>query len=248
MGLFDKISPLFQGKEEGTPNLSDIERWLKEVEKVKAPTPITDGVLKELEEKRKAAEDYAGNSLEIGQLMPDGTVYFGKCATDSNGKSLGKIFNMFAAIKDLEDIATYNDTLKKVADPKGLHGHNGTNYATDKEFYAALRDGSYNSGWIIPPINILNGKGADGKMTTPDNLYAHKNKGALKDTFKMTTSGDGSDSPDWYWSSTQSPDDSSDVYSVRFSDGGRHWLLNGYRRFSCRPVRLVAATAAPALG
>mgnify|MGYP000931664823 CR=1 FL=1 len=219
--------------------MSDIERWLKEVEKVKAPTPITDGVLKELEEKRKAAEDYAGNSLEIGQLMPDGTVYFGKCATDSNGKSLGKIFNMFAAIKDLEGIATYNDTINKVADPKGLHGHNGTNYATDKEFYAALRDGSYNSGWIIPPGNILGGKDVDGKYTTPDNLYAHKDKGALKGTFKMITSGVFLDSPDWYWSSTQLPAYSSYVYLVRFSDGNQYWDHKDGLRLSCRPVRLV---------
>ena len=201
---------------------------------------------------------------DIGKEIKGEGIYLGTYTpVDRDGVSLKKVFNVFAAPEDLfiegsepvsflqnifkttkatttQRIETfkYVDALKHVKVLKNFHGHDGTDYATDKELYAALKDGAYNGGWIIPTRDILHGKDVDGKNTTPDNILAHKDKGSLKGTFKMATSN-GSDCPHWYWSSTQHPDLSSCVYSVRFSDGHQGWDLNDTNRLSCRPVRLV---------
>lgn len=69
-------------------------------------------------------------------------------------------------------------------------------------------------------------------------LYDHKDAiGGFK------TSNGGSDYPDWYWSSTEDRDHSSYVHDVRFSDGDESWVHKDHGRLSCRPVRLVAASA-----
>ena len=62
-----------------------------------------------------------------------------------------------------------------------------------------------------------------------------------RDASFCTTESTGSDSPDWYWSSTELRVNSSIVHSVRFSDGNEGWLLKDDVRLSCRPVRLVVA-------
>jgi hypothetical protein len=146
----------------------------------------------------------------------------------------------------------YVDTVKHIAGLKNWHGHDGTNYATDKEIYAALKDGSYKGGWIIPPRELLVGTEPDGPggvrkgtVIQPDNILAHKDKGVLKDTFKTATAS-GSDYPNypsWYWSSTEYRVFPSSVWVVRFSDGYEYWLLKDDLRLSCRPVRLVACKA-----
>lgn len=61
-----------------------------------------------------------------------------------------------------------------------------------------------------------------------------------------TSDKGGSGFPDWYWSSTEDRDFSSCVLVVRFSDGNELWIHKDYVRLSCRPVRLVAASSAPA--
>jgi hypothetical protein len=77
-------------------------------------------------------------------------------------------------------------------------------------------------------------------------LQKNQNEGTLKGTFK-TAAASGSDYPDWYWSSTEHRDDPSGVWAVRFSDGYGGWDPKDNLRLSCRPVRLVAASA-PAPG
>ena len=158
-------------------------------------------------------------------MIPGQGIFLGRYAPkDREGNSLGKIFNVFAAPEDLTDatgnkgIFKYVDAVKRIASLKNWHGHDGTNYATDKELYMALKNGSYNGGWIIPTRDLLSGKDVDGNTTQPDNLYAHKDKRDLSGTF-TTAAASGSDYPDWYWSSTEHRDDPSDVHSVRFSDG-----------------------------
>lgn len=58
-----------------------------------------------------------------------------------------------------------------------------------------------------------------------------------------TTSSSGSDFPGWYWSRTEHRNDPDGVYVVQFSSGGGGWSLKDNVRLSCRPVRLVAASA-----
>lgn len=74
-------------------------------------------------------------------------------------------------------------------------------------------------------------------------LYNNQTKSALNGTFNTSSDKEsGSDFPDWYWSSTESRDDSSYVHIVRFSDGNAHWNHQDFTRLSCRPVRLVEAS------
>jgi hypothetical protein len=182
---------------------------------------------------------YGASNLNPGDRMPDGTIYVGQYKPkDRDGNSLRKTFNVFAAPEDLPQVMKYDDTVKHIAGLKKWHGYNGTNYATDKEFYAAVKDGSYNGGWIIPTCDILIGNDVDGKATTPNNLYAHKNTGGLTGTFK-DRAWRGYDTPHWYWSSTERRRDLPRARSVRFSDGNEDWDHKDYFCFSCRPVRLV---------
>jgi hypothetical protein len=187
--------------------------------------------------------------LQPGQKMPDGTIYLGKYTPkDRAGNSLRQTFNVFAAPEDLPETMTYDNTVKHIAGLKNFHGYDGTNYANDSELYAAIKRGSYKGGWIIPPRDILRGNDVNGKATTPDNLYAHKNTGALKGTFNEAAGG-GPDRPRWrYWycSSTALRDNSSYVHYVRFSDGIEICFHKDLIHLSCRPVRLVAASRTPA--
>jgi hypothetical protein len=193
-------------------------------------------------------EPKAGDKMEDGQ-----GVFLGQYAPkDRDGNSLGKIFNVFAAPQDLTDASgkketfKYVNAVKRIAELKNWNGFDGTHYATDKELYDALKNGSYNGGWIIPTRDLLSGKDVNGNATQLDNLYAHKDKGALAGTFCMAASS-GSVFPVCYWSSTEHRDYSSVVHIVRFSDGGEFWFRKDIGRLSCRPVRLVTAQS-PSLG
>ena len=179
------------------------------------------------------------NSDDIGKDIEGEGIYLGTCApVDRDGVSLKKVFNVFAAPEDLPETMKYVDAVKYITLLKKWNGYDGTNYATDKELYTALKDGTYNGGWIIPTRDILHGKDVDGKDTTPDNILAHQDTGSFKGTFKMAASS-GSDCPDWYWSSTEDRDNPSGVWVVRLSDGNDFWGPKDGLRLSCRPVRLV---------
>lgn len=214
--------------------------------------PVTAAIVADERRKeiaRRKAEEEALKNPQPGQKMPDGTIYLGQYTPkDRDGKSLSKTFNVFAAAEDLPETMKYVDAVKYIASKYKAHGYDGTNYATDKELYAAIKSGSYNGGWIIPTRDILHGKDIDGKETTPDNILAHKDKGSFKDTFK-TAASSGSDYPDWYWSSTENRDNSSNVWNVRLSDGNDDWNHKDNNRLSCRPVRLVeVSTPRPGAG
>lgn len=166
-------------------------------------------------------------TLEIGQAASSQGIYLGQYKPkDRKGNSLGKVFNVFAAPEDLPETMKYVDAVKYIADLKGWNGFDGTKYKNDKEIYKALKGGSYNGGWIIPPQEILK-----------DHLYKFQNKGALKGTFKTVVSS-GSGFSVWYWSSTKYRDISPYVFTVGFSDGARDWFRKDILRLSCRPVRL----------
>jgi hypothetical protein len=89
--------------------------------------------------------------------------------------------------------------------------------------------------WQIPSLENLRA------------LYKNQNEGALQGTFR-TVASSGSDCPYWYWSSTEHRDYPSIVWFVRFSGGDADWHHKGYSRLSCRPVRLVEVSSAPAPG
>ncbi len=206
------------------------------------PNRLSEAQLKAIAKATLSSAGYVAPAPESGQKMPDGTIYLGQYSPkDRDGKSLSKTFNVYAAPEDLPETMKYVDAVKHIAKLKKWNGYDGTNYATDKELYAAIKSGTYNGGWIIPTRDILDGKDVDGKDTTPDNILAHKDKGAFKEAkhaFK-TAASSGSDFPDWYWSSTENRDDLSFVWVVRLSFGNGVWGRKDDVRLSCRPVRLV---------
>lgn len=198
---------------------------------------------------RKARKGVLDN-LKPGDLVADQGIYLGKYSPiDRDGISLGKTFNVFAAPQDLPERMTYVDTVKFIAELVDWYGFNGTNYPTDKEIYAALNDGSYDGGWIIPTRELLVGTAPDsaevirsagkggipqGEVIQPDNLFDHQNIGAFKGTV-----GTDPANCSWYWTSTERRGEPSSVFSV--------WIRDGVERFNhkdtflmrCRLVRLV---------
>ena len=215
--------------------------------------PVTAAVA--AEKRRKVQEMIAtingsgDSSALIGQEIPGHGVFIGTWQPEG----LSQQFNIFAAPEDLTDTADkkevykYVDAVTRIAELKNWHGYNGTNYANKNEIHQALKDGSYiknGSGWFIPPSELLRGTDANrldgirpGKMVQRDNLYTHKDKGALCGTF--STVGSDSYAGDWYWSSTEDHfNPSLLICTIGFSNGNEAWAGRDGDKRSCRPVRL----------
>ncbi len=194
----------------------------------------------------RKAREAASKIYNVGDLIPDQGVYLGKYSpVDREGRSLGKVFNVFAAPQDLPDVMTYAETVKYIAGLEKWYGFNGTNYQNDKEIYAALEDGSYNGGWVIPPRELVVGTEPDGKtgirmgkVIQPDNLFNHQNVGVFKGTFKTDASG-SIHFRDCYWSSTEYREKPTEECFVQFSSGTEEFVSKNIFLMSCRPVRLV---------
>lgn len=172
---------------------------------------------------------YRNGTAEVKKSTPanDTAVAAVKAVLESGAKMAdGSVFagmtadgkqQIFAMPTDLGVTMTFNDAAKRV---KKLNSQKALGH----------------DDWQIPSL---------GNVRV---LYKNQNEGALKGTFKTCCNkGRGPDFPDWYWSSTGHPDHSSHVHGVRFSDGAEDWLPNVIKLLSCRPVRLVKASApAPA--
>jgi hypothetical protein len=169
---------------------------------------------------------------QIGELVPGKGIYAGIWEPkDRNGRSLGRIFDLYAARKDIEDRdgrkirLTFNEAARHVAGLRNWNGHDGINLENDEAIYNAVRAGRYADlkKWFIPSKDILT-----------ENLYKNKDTGAFKDTF---TTARGSDYA-YYWSSSEPQGPlSSCMYGVRLSDGNVHWDNKGFGSQYCRPLR-----------
>ena len=178
---------------------------------------------------------------QIGQLVEGQGIFIGTWTPkDAQGNSLSKTFNIFAAPQDLPGTNRYLEVVEHIAGLENWHGHDGADCQTDDELCEALQDGSYTGGWVIPPRELLTGNDAKGNLVQADNLYAHKDKGALRGTFSNVIMNH-SDYSDWYWSSTAHSVLPRFMNDARFSDGVEGWSHVGIRGLRCRPVRLVEA-------
>lgn len=178
---------------------------------------------------------------EVGTLSDDG-IFMGQYTHKGKGKSLGKVFNVYAAPQDLTDecgnkaVLKYVDAVKRMAELRDWHGFDGTDYANDEAFYDALNKGSYKGGWIIPMTLFMSDSYFAGY------LYKHRNTGAFKGTFTMRWTKEDADNgrfPYNYWSSTELYGDRSYVGIVNFWYVEQIWAPKDYHHYSCRPVRLV---------
>jgi hypothetical protein len=158
--------------------------------------------------------------LTIGQQTADG-IYIGQY----EAKSLGKIFNVFAAPQNLFEpeiyqglgrYGTYDAMVSRISKLKNWHGFDGTDYATAEVIHQALKEDSYKGGWVIPTCEMLK-----------ENLKHIKQALMKVDAHN-----------DIYWSSTEHAQFKNNVYAQRQWDG-----YDAYHPKStpahCRPVRLV---------
>jgi hypothetical protein len=185
-----------------------------------------------------------GQPREAGQLIHGKGIFLGPWSPQHReGVSLGQTFNLFAAPHDLgldengrgtKRVAKYEDTVKYVSEIRSLVGHDGAGYENDKELYDALKNGSYKGEWFIPTREMIAGTDIDGKQVQTDTLFAHKDKGAFKNTFTLAS---GSGLADWYWSCSEHREYSSYVYAARLSDGLVGWLHKDGCSLSSRLLR-----------
>jgi len=179
---------------------------------------------------RPAVNDDEAAKMQIGQMIAGKGVFVGTWTPeDRDGKSLGKTFNLYAALKDIGALKTFNDAVNYVAGLENWHGHDGFNHningnASCAALYDALKDGSYNGEWFIPPKDALE-----------HNLY--QNKEAFKPANTLVTANNGFGMARWYWSCTERRDDASFVYGVDFTDGVGDWVPKDHFSLSGRVVR-----------
>jgi hypothetical protein len=183
-----------------------------------------------------------------GDLVEGEGVYLGKWEPkDSDGNSLHRIFNVFAAPEDLTNsfgnkiLDTYLDAVDRVSQLRKWHGHNGAHYSKDLALHKAFSDESYKGEWVIPPLEILTGFDRFGQHDQDDNLAKHRCAGAFNGTFAKETF-ENKGYHQWYWSSTQSFMQHDHFWSAQFGDNGEtraEQLLINNGLASCRPVRLV---------
>ncbi len=192
------------------------------------------------------------HNYEIGQMVEDKGVYVGIWRpVDREGRKLNAEFNVFAAPKDTRyltntksgKLATYNDDVKRIAGLQDICGNDGVMLANDTAIYDAVRTGNHAvlAKWHMPVKELVNGRNIDGDEIQPDNLYAHKDKGALKGTF---TDKVGSGDARWYWTASEHRDHPSGVFVVGFSGGGVGWDHKDLTGLSSRPVRAELRPAA----
>jgi hypothetical protein len=117
-------------------------------------------------------------------------------------------------------LATFRDTAKRLTALRNWRSHDGRDCDTDAAPYQALKDGPSSGQWFIPTRDILTGTKLDGNKAHDDNLYADRDRGALKSSF--TTSAGNADDLDysqWYWACLQHRADASFVWCGSFADG-----------------------------
>lgn len=190
-----------------------------------------------------AAGNIDPRTLQIGQLVDGKGVYVGVWEpTDSNGRTLGQTFDLYAAPEDVRKssgdnlLMTFNDAVRHVAGLRNWHGHDGANFENAQAVMQAVRSNPGELGkWFIPTKEILHGKNAQGNKVQNDNLFDHRSK--MPRGSEFVTTDNGSDFAHWYWSCTERPGNSSLVYSVGFTDGGDGWDDKDHYELSTRPVR-----------
>jgi hypothetical protein len=153
------------------------------------------------------------NDTDIGQMIETDNVQKGILLApefqhlNRKGKRVGPVVDYFAAPKDTRflngsrQLATYNRDIQRIADLEEVCGHRGILLPNDAAIYdAAETDPAKLALWHMPTLPLVNGRNIGGDQVNQNNMYAHKDKGALKGTF---TDKAGSASARWYWSATE---------------------------------------------
>ncbi len=220
------------------------------------PAPVTQPVIpvitplpiaKQPAEEEQTPVQQPVTGLQIGQTVDDKGVFIGTWEPrDKKGKSLGKIFNVYAAPEDMTNdddeklMLTFNDAAKHVAAMKDWHSHDGGDYASEDALLKALKKDTYKGEWFIPPLEIMATRDPAGEFNKLGMLTVARNVGALADTFEKL---DGVPTSQMYWTSTETPTDPDYVQYVDVSDDrGARKLVNymgrDLNKLATRLVRL----------
>jgi hypothetical protein len=194
------------------------------------------------------------NETDIGQMIQTDNVQKGILLAPAfqhlnrKGKRVGPVVDYFAAPKDTrflngsKQLATYNSDIQRIADLEEVCGHRGILLRNDAAIYdASETDPAKLALWHMPTLPLVNGRNMGSDQVNPNNMYAHKDKGALKGTF---TDKAGSDGARWYWSATEHRVNPSGVYGVDFTGGDDVWGHKDGNGLSSRPVRAELRPAA----
>ena len=178
----------------------------------------------------------------IGQLMSGKGIYLGTWEpVDTSGRSLGQIFNVFAAPHDLKNnknknaLLTYKAARWRVASIKRLLGHDGMDLIDDANLYDILKSGNYKGEWFIPPVEILYGFTRTGDRQK-DSFANHADKGWFRGSFNAQTKWKEA-IPGYYWSCTATTNSSFESASILQREVIKNTDDN-YHTLSCRPIRL----------
>jgi|GEM_PF-2475762 len=178
--------------------------------------------------------------VSLGESVPGKGVYLGVWEPkDNSGRTLGKIFDIYAAPEDLRKgsgnlLLTFNNAVKHVASLRNFHSHDGGNFRNEKAILDAVRRNPASlEKWFIPTKELLDGKTSGGNKIQPANLYDSREKGSFKNTF-ITKSGSGN--ARCYWSATEPAGFPSHVCVVDFTGGAGVWVKDG-NEMSSRVVR-----------
>jgi len=164
-------------------------------------------------------------TLKIGQVVDGKGIYMGEWKPkDEDGKTLGQIFDLYAAPENTGEDRPFNSAVDHVASLRDWHGNNGGRFENHHAVIKAIKNNPEAlSDWFIPTLDILK-----------DFLYANRNE--MPKQHEMKTEGDGAGGP-WYWSCTERRGHSSYVHGVDFRDGyGVGWDRK-VDELSVRPVR-----------
>lgn len=188
----------------------------------------------------QSAEMPSKGDPRIGEMVEGEGIYIGRFAPKAaDGRSLGKVFKVYAAPEDMPVTATYEDMTVHVAGLESWHGHNGWNASSDRDIYRDMLSGIYKGQWVIPPLPLLTGKDINGRKTSLNSLFGHAGKGALAASFNSVTRN--SVNLLRYWSSTKNPSNEYQNCIGVLSSGDVNITGLGRMPYSCRPVRFVEA-------
>lgn len=110
------------------------------------------------------------NDFAMGAVIEGRGIFIGTWApTDSEGRSLAQVFNLFAAPEDVPGLykkVSFNEAAKKVSKLGQFHGHAVAKHTSPA---ALLVTGStYKGEWFVPPSDVVT-----------ENLLRNKLNGAL---------------------------------------------------------------------
>ncbi len=145
---------------------------------------ILDGIIKDVPSFIPANAD---DLLLIGEPYKKEGIFLGRWTPkDRSNRSLKKTFNLFAAPKAIDGVATYVHTLEKIAKLDDFHGFKGLKFKDAKDLYKMIKNDEYNGEWFLPTrVMLVRSKKLHGyEITMPDgSIYENRKRGSLKAIF-----------------------------------------------------------------